>query len=118
MGACESLGMQSLFADLGVKMDMKMLSDASASKCMLERRGLSNVKHIDLDHSWLQQEQARRLLPWEKNEGSPNPAESMTKNLPEAAIQRHIAMLNLEFMSVRAKAAAQLHSLKFKGKWG
>ena len=62
-GACESLVMQSLLNDLGVEVDVNMYVDASAAKGIVERRGLSKVKHSDLDHLRIQQEHARRLLP-------------------------------------------------------
>ena len=35
---------------VGVQMELTMSIGASAATCMVECRGLSNVKHIDLDH--------------------------------------------------------------------
>ena len=85
---------------------------------IIERKGLSKVKHVDLDHLWLQQEQARRLLPLQKVDGAINPADLMTKHLPEAVIKKHVRLLRLELAQGRAGNAAQLHALSTQGRKG
>ena len=44
-------------------------------------------------------------------EGTNNPADLMTKYVPEATIKKYTAMLELEFKSGRAKGAANLHGM-------
>ena len=50
-------------------MDVKMHIDANAAKGIVESNGSPNVKHIDLNHLWIQQEQAWRILPLAKVDG-------------------------------------------------
>lgn len=115
-GACESLGVQSLFADPGITMDVNMYIDASAAKGLVERYGLSKAERIDLDHLWIQQEQARRLLPLEQIDGVANPADLMTKHVSDCVIKKHAATLTLGFATGRPTAAAQLHVVSNKYK--
>ena len=60
-GACEGLGVSTMLKDLGVvEPKIRMHLDATAAKGIVERKGLSKVRHIDIDVLWLQEQQARR----------------------------------------------------------
>ena len=85
---------------------MKVSIHASAAKGIIERRGICKVKHIDIDNLWLQEQEARRLLPLGKIEGTKNPADLMTKNLAEASVERHVKSLHLSWEEGRAQSAA------------
>ena len=95
-----------------------MLLGANAAKGIVERKGLCKVRHNDTDHVWLQQQQARRMLPLEKVLGTSNPADLMTKYLGEGETLKYVNALGLELAEGRAKAAAQLHHLGQKGSLG
>ena len=45
-GAANGLGCQALAKDLGFKMSLKVLSDATAAIGIARRRGLGKVRHI------------------------------------------------------------------------
>ena len=110
-GATEALGMATLARDLGGKVNLQLHVDALAAKGMIERRGLSKVRHLDVNILWLQEQCARKILPVKKVAGEENVADLMTKHLVSPKIRKNIAGLNLRFAEGRANKAAQLHSL-------
>ena len=64
-GATEALGMATLAKDMGKKVEIQLHIDALAAKGMIERKGLSKVRHLDVNVLWLQEQCARKycLLP-------------------------------------------------------
>ena len=52
--------------------------DATTGRGILERQGLSKVRHIDADVLWIQRQAARRLLPLYKVLGTENISDLMT----------------------------------------
>ena len=111
-GACEALGLQSRVKDFNAHPDMLMMIDANAVKGIIERNWLCRVRHIDTAHLWLQQSQARRLLPLKKAQGSSNPADVMTENLTDTETFEYIGMRDMDVVSGRSGAAAQLHNIQ------
>lgn len=111
-GACEGLGIQSLFQDFNEHVDIQVFLDANAAKGIIERKGLSKVRHLDVEHLWLQQEQSRRLLPLFNVGGTLNVADLMTTYLPEREIQKCMTMFNMEMSRGRARIAADLHHVR------
>ena len=60
--ACEALGVGTLLKDLGEeRLDSRMHIDANAAKGTIERRGLSKLRHIELDILWQQEQEARKF---------------------------------------------------------
>ena len=63
-GACEGLGVSTLLKDFGeTSPTIRMHVDAIAAKGIIERRGLNKLRHIGMDIRWLQEQEARQLLP-------------------------------------------------------
>ena len=60
--------------------------DANAAIGIVQRRGLNKLIHVELDVLWIQEQQARRLLPLRKVPGPRNPSDMMTKNVDQAHI--------------------------------
>ena len=85
--ACEALGVQSLGEDFGDSLLVRVHLDASAAMGIIERRGLARVRHIDTDVLWLQEAEARRMLPIQKIKGTFNQADLGTKNLPTEQVE-------------------------------
>ena len=110
-GAAEALGMATLARDLGFETKIQLHIDALAAKGMIERRGLSKVRHLDVNVLWLQEQCARKILPVTKVAGESNPADLMTKHLGGAAIQKNVLAMGMRFGEGRANKAAQLHQL-------
>ena len=88
-----------------------MFFGALAAKGMIERKGLSKVRHLDVNVLWLQEQCARKLLPVSKVPGEDNPADLMTKHLVAPKIQKNIETLHMKYAGGRAGKAAQLHGL-------
>ena len=56
--------------------------DAISAKGIVGRKGLSKVGYIDTDALWLQEQQARRVLPFTRVLGTENIADFMTPHTP------------------------------------
>ena len=113
-GAAEALGMVTLARDLGRKVGVQLHIDALAAKGMIERKGLSKVRHLDVNVLWLQEQCARKILPVTKVPGEDNMADLMTKHLGAAKIKKNVALMHMEFVDGRASKAAQLHTVNQK----
>ena len=83
--------------------------DAFAAKGMIERKGLSKVRHLDVNVLWLQEQCARKILPVTKVPGEDNVADLMTKHLGAAKIKKNVDGMNMRYEDGRAAKAAQLH---------
>ena len=110
-GAVEALGAQTLAADFGDVVRARMHMDATAAMGIINRRGLSKIRHLDTDVLWLQEQECKRLLPTEKIHGNLNPADLLTKNLSFDKILQYTKSMCLEFRSGRSEVAAKLHWL-------
>ena len=113
--ATEGLGMATLMGDFGKQAKLQLHLDAAAAKGIIERRGLSKVRHIDVNVLWLQETCARRDIPLNKVPGESNPADLMTKHLSAGKIDQNIAAMNMKFEEGRSDKSAQLHSSRRQG---
>ena len=114
-GACEALGVKTLCKDLGTEVDVSLELDATAAKGILDRQGISKVRHIDVNSLWLQQQCAKKIVPLVKIPGEDNSADLMTKHLANAVILKHMKKLNMTHTEGRSDAAAKLHSVEETG---
>ena len=55
--------MSTLVRDLGGDMRVQLHLDAAAAKGIIERRGLSKIRHLDVNVLWLRETCARRVQP-------------------------------------------------------
>ena len=109
---CEALGIRTLCHDIGWNLDIRLELDATAAKGILDRQGISKVRHIDVNCLWLQEQAAKRLVLLVKIPGEINTADLMTKHLSNAVILKHLQNLSLRHVSGRAEMAANLHALQ------
>ena len=82
----EGLGRCTLMADLGTRVKVCVNVDGSAAIGIVERRNFSQIRHFDVDVLWLQEMQARRMLPLQEINGKFKPADLMTKQLPASVL--------------------------------
>ena len=115
-GSTEGLGLATMAADFGEKMDVRVHVDANAAKGMVERRGLSRVRHIEVDNLWIQEKEARRMLPLSKVAGGENPADLMTKNVSIDLAKKHLQKMGIRFSDGRSESAANLHMIDYSKK--
>ena len=53
--ASEGMGIQSVAKDLGISCGLNLHLDASATMCLVNRRGLGKAKHVDMQNLWIQE---------------------------------------------------------------
>ena len=119
-GATEGLGMITLMRDMGVDAKLQLHLDAAAAKGIIERKGLSKVRHVDVNVLWLQETCARKDIPLFKVPGDLNPADLMTKHLSQGKIDKNVLTMQMEYAEGRSGKAANLHSVevsKAKSSW-
>jgi hypothetical protein len=109
----EGLGILTLYADFGRPgMKASVGMDASAAIGIAQRQGIGKLRHIEVDILWLQEQQARRLLPIRKVPGPFNPSDMGTKHIAVALMDQYLGQLNLEVVEGRAAIAQQLHTIE------
>ena len=85
-----ALGMQAMYTDLGVKVGIKLHTDASGAKGIATRRGLGKLRHVDVHLLWLQQKVANGVFTVCKVDGKVNPADLLTKYLSREDMKGHM----------------------------
>ena len=94
----EGLGIQSVAKDLGTSCGLNLHLDASATMCLVNRRGLVKAKHVDVQNLWTGIIQVRQVRFTKKVGTSVNPAGLMTKPLPKPKIEQLMSIMGYELM--------------------
>ena len=111
-GATESLGMSTLIKDLGgSQLQIQLHPDATAAKGIVERRGLSKIRHVDMNVLWLQEACARKTILMNQVSGEENCADLWTKHLGAKVINKNVDKMEMSFEAGRAAKAAALHAV-------
>ena len=111
-GASISLGMQSMYRDMGLSTDIELLTDASAAKGIASRRGLSSrTRHVAVHYLWLQERVISGQIKVSKVKGTSNPADLLTKHLTQDCMKRYMQTVNLIFLEGRADIAPQVSNV-------
>ena len=104
----ESIGIQALLKDWGIKARADIMGDASACLALINRRGLGKARHIDTNFLWVQDKAVTDELRFKKILGKDNPADLLTKYLDADTIERHLTYINCFYVAGRADAAPQV----------
>ena len=107
-GASKAIGLRSLCLDLGFKMQLTVLTDATAAIGICRRRGLGKVRHLAVADLWIQDRVKSKDFLLEKVAGSSNPADLLTKHLEHPTVSKHLDFMGLQFEEGRADCAPQL----------
>ena len=86
-GAQEGIYVQHILQELNEKPTLCLLSDSSAARAVLVRRGVGRIKHLDVRLLWLQDALRDRVLSCQSVTTSQNLADLFTKSF---ATQRHV----------------------------
>ena len=87
-GACTALGLQSHLADWNLPAELVLHTDSSSAKAVATRRGVGkSTRHIQTRLLWLQERVAEKHLRVQKVPTEENPADVLTKALPEARMK-------------------------------
>ena len=82
--------------------------DSTAAIGVVSRRGCGKLRHVRIEDLWIQERVEEGELGIGKVDGEWNPADMMTKGLPEAKMHRFMKMTNQEVTKGRAKEALAL----------
>ena len=107
-GCSEALGLQSLAADLGIRVAISVCGDSSAAIGICRRVGIGRVRHLAVGQLWVQglvRSGDVRLL---KVLGVTNPADALTKPLPRPALDSHLVTMHLKREAGRAASAPEV----------
>ena len=107
---CVGIGMKSLYGDfmIDTTMEVHLHTDSTAAKGIASRRGLGKLRHIEVQYFWLHDHFARKTFTLHKVLGTENPADLMTKYLPELMIIKCLMTMSMEYMSGRSIVAPAL----------
>ena len=89
-GSSIGIGMRGLMKDLGCQMRIRASTDSSAAMGISKRRGLGNVRHIELNQLWLQEQVNNKEIEIRKVKGEDNIADALTQHLDQRHISRHM----------------------------
>ena len=100
-GAVEGMALQSMLADLGLKLTIEVHTDSSACRRICNRRGLGKLSHLDVALLWLQQHVQSGKIILRRIAGSANRADLFTKHLARGKITMRSGRLG--FCTVRGR---------------
>ena len=109
-GVLRARSLQTIGAEIGMpEIDKEIIleTDSSAAKSFVSRRGLGKMRHMEARFLWLQGEVLKKKVRVLKVKGEDNPADLLTKYLPEAAISKCLKRMNVD---VRAKSEVKYGS--------
>ena len=112
--AMEGLGMITMAASFGDKCTVRLHVDASAALGVIQRKGVGKIRHLHTGALWLQEQQVRNVVAFQKINGTMNPADLFTKHLSREAMEKYTTMLGANKTEGRSDKAAQLHVLQRK----
>jgi hypothetical protein len=76
--ASQSLGMKVMLNDMGIKVQVKIITDATAAKGIAHRKGLGTGRHLEVGQLWIQDKIARGELLVVRVGGKVNVADALT----------------------------------------
>jgi hypothetical protein len=107
-GSGMGLGFQSLMADLGHDLPLRVWTDSSAAIGICTRQGLGKMRHIDTHLLWIQQAVRSGRVDLRKVLGEENPADLFTKHLSSRErVQKLVTLLGCRYTGGRAESAPQ-----------
>ena len=107
-GAANALGLQSLANDLGIRLDVEILTDATAAIGICRRPGLGKIRHLHVADLWVQDRLRKKDFTLTKVLGSENPADLLTKHVSRELMVRHMESIGIRSESGRAGSAPTL----------
>ena len=89
-GASVALGLRNMLDDLGMKVKIRVKTDASAAKGIASRRGAGKVRHIEVSQLWVQDKVASGEVVLQKVSMRDNIADALTKNVSSDILYKHM----------------------------
>ena len=107
-GASIALGLQALAANLGIKLRIEILTEATAAIGICRRRGLGKIRHLNVADLWVQDRVRRGEFQLTKVLGADNPADLLTKHVSKDIMLRHMEVIGIRAEVGRAQLAPTL----------
>ena len=82
-------------APLGIVCGLNQHLHATATMCLVNRRGLGKAKHVDMQNLWIQDASKSKRFVTKKVGANVNPADLMTKTLPGPKIVQPLKIIGL-----------------------
>ena len=105
-GAACGLGMKSMLEDWSEEVEVEVLSDSSAARGHVQRRGLGRMRHIQTRFLWVQERIADKHMRICAVAGTKNPADILTKATSAVVLNRHLEGLHFREESASNKQKA------------
>ena len=118
-GGCSGLGLQSLFADGNLELQLSLHADSSSAKAIASRRGTGkSTRHIQTRMLWLQERAAAKHMRVVKVTSESNPADMLTKTLGRSKVEEFCAEIGqteprAETVDKESKGAKNPKEVKF-----
>jgi len=110
-GSGVGLGYQSLLADLGIELPLRVWTDSAAAIGVCNRQGLGKLRHIDTHLLWIQQAVRSKRVDLRKIPGESNPADLFTKHLASRErLAALVQILGCKYREGRADAAPKVRT--------
>ena len=110
--AAQSLGLQSLLADMGIDLSVRVHTDATTGRAIATRRGLGKVRHIAVNELWIQEKVQQAALFIHKIKNKFNLADLLSKYLNNEEISHIVDFLQHEYQEGRSASAPKLSLLE------
>ena len=109
-GGCSGLGLQSLFADWNLKLQLSLHTDSSSAKASASQRGTGkSTRHMQTRMLRLQERVAAKHLRVVKVETASNPADMLTKTIGRSKVEAFCAEIG------QSEPCAETVDKEFKG---
>ncbi len=100
------LGYQSLLADLGLVVPLRVWTDSSAAIGVCSRQGLGKLRHLETHLLWIQLAVRSKRVDLRKIPGEENPADLYTKYLPSRdKVAQLVRLMGCRYLDGRAATA-------------
>ena len=93
---------------MGIQLDLKLRTDATAAMGMCRRLGVGKIRHLAVADLWIQDKVRSGDVLLEKVLGKDNPADLLTKHLDFPTMSTHLNFLNLHSETGRPQSAPAL----------
>ena len=104
--ACtEALGLQALYKDLNVDVEIRVYSDATAAIGIVSRLGLGRVRRLAVSDLWVQEKARSGAIKFAKIEGTKNPSDAFTKAVDKETLAKHVEAIGIIGLSGGAEVA-------------
>ena len=84
------------------------MCDSSAALGVIERKGVGEIRHLDVGKLWIQELREEGGVTIKKVKGTANPADQLTKHLIPREVEKGLELCGMERREGRAKRTVRL----------